>query len=159
MADPTLKPLTRKRVAKHFTLPSLAKQSFLKETDINNIMRKFEKDGLLEHVNTHKGDYGNFIGYEDYHSSLNSILLAEEAFLTIPSKIRATFNNDPVQFLEFAQNPENLDKMIEMGLAPAREPVRAPGDPPDTPGDVPPKGPETAPPAAPPAAEPPAPAE
>lgn len=146
--EPTLSPLTRRRrVAKRFTDPSLAKQSFLEETNINTIMAKFEQNGLLDHVNTHKGDYGNFIGYPDYQTALNQISEAEVAFATIPAKIRAMFNNSPLQFLEFAQNPDNLDQMIGMGLAPKREPLRAPGDPPVNPGTLSPAAPETPPPA------------
>jgi len=115
-------PLTRVRVAKHFHGPSLAKQAFASECDINNIMRKFEKSGLIEHLNTYQGQYGNFVAFEDYHASLNKILAADEAFAGIPSSIRKNFDNDPGQFLEFAQNPENLDQMIEMGLAPPKIP-------------------------------------
>ena len=117
-------PWTRVRVAKHPVGPSLAKQSFKDECDINYIMRKFEKKGVIDHLNNHQGQYGNFIGFEDYHISQNKILAAAEAFASIPSKIRAKFGNDPATFLEFAQNPENLDEMIKIGLAPqkAQEP-------------------------------------
>ncbi len=115
-------PLTRVRVAKHFTGTSLAKQSFKEECDINTIMRKYEKSGLIAHLNKHQGQYGNFIGFQDYHASQNQILEARESFATIPAKIRAKFNNDPATFLEFAQNPDNLDQMIEMGLAPPKPP-------------------------------------
>ena len=122
-------PLTRVRVAKQFNLPSLAKQSFKEECNINTIMRKYEKSGLIDHLNTHQGEYGNFIGFENYHTSLNQILEANEAFSTIPAKIRYQFNNDPEAFLQFAQNPENLDQMIEMGLAPPKPPEPATGAP------------------------------
>ncbi len=152
-------PWTRVRVAKHFTGPSLAKQSFASECDINNIMRKYQKTGLIEHLNTHQGDYGNFIGFEDYHQSLNQILEAQESFASIPSSVRRQFNNDPEVFLKFAQNPENLDQMIEMGLAPPRpsearttEPPAAGAPSPGTQPEAPGASPEAGPPA--PAAEP-----
>ncbi len=122
--------LTRTRVAKHFTGPSLAKQSFQNECDINTIMRKFEKNGLIDHLNTYNGEYGNFIPFADYHTSLNTILAADEAFASIPSSIRTRFDNDPAKFLEFAQNQNNLDQMIEMGLAPPRPREDGRDDPP-----------------------------
>ncbi len=121
-------PWTRVRVAKHFSGASLAKQSFQKECDINTIMRKYEKSGLIEHLNTNQGQYGNYIGFEDYHSSLNQILAADAAFLTIPSRIRAKFNNDPGVFLEFAQNPENHEEMVELGLATQKPSEASTGD-------------------------------
>jgi len=96
------------------------KQSFKDECDVNNIMRKFEKTGLIDHVNNHQGEYGQFIGFDDYHTSLNQIQDAEASFMTIPAKIRAKFDNSAGKFLAFAQNPDNLPKMVEMGLAKAR---------------------------------------
>jgi len=102
-------------------------QSFKDESNINLIMAKYAKTGLLDHLNTHQGDYGNFIGYEDYHTSMNQIREAEAAFSTIPSKIRERFGNDPGQFLTFVQNPDNVDEMVEMGLA-----RKAPPEPTET---------------------------
>lgn len=109
--------LGRVRVQKHFPNPTMTKQAFKDETNINNIMARYIKDGVMDHVNTHQGNYGNFIGYENYHTSLNQILQAEAMFLTIPAKIRALFNNDPATFLAFADNPENQKTMVEIGLA------------------------------------------
>ncbi len=147
-------PSTRVAVRHHPSGPSLAKQSFREECDINTIMKKYEKTGLIEHLNRHQGDYGNFIGYEAYHESLNKLLAAQEAFASIPSSIRRKFGNDPAEFLEFAQNPENLDQMIEMGLAPPKRPEArteeppAPGDPlPGTAPEAPGASPEAGPPA------------
>lgn len=93
------------------------KSEFKKECDVNEIMRKFEKNQLISHVNDHQGDYGDFSTFEDYHASVNAVLEANDAFASVPSKIRATFNNDPAQFLQFVQDPSNLDQMVEMGLA------------------------------------------
>ncbi len=105
------------RVRKHFPLPSLAKQSFRDECDINWIMARFEKTGLVNHLNTHQGNYGSFIGFEDYHTSMNQILAAETSFMTLPARVRAKFENDAAEFLRFAQDPKNLPEMVEMGLA------------------------------------------
>jgi len=113
------------------------KQSFAEESNINLIMAKYEKTGMLDHLNTHRGDYANFIGAEDYHTSMNLIREAGEAFMTIPAGVRARFDNDPARFLAFVQNEKNLDEMIEMGLARKGGP-EAPGGPePKTPEDPP----------------------
>ena len=95
----------------------MTKQSFAEESNINLIMKKYEKTGLLEHFNQYEGRYGDFINYADYHSSMNLIREADEAFMTIPASVRAKFNNDPAKFLEFAQDEKNIDELIEMGLA------------------------------------------
>lgn len=123
------------RVQVFFPEKSRTKQSFADETNINEIMRKYEKTGLIAHLNTHQGEYGDFLGFEDYHTSLNRIHAAREAFMSIPAGIRSRFNNDPATFMSFAQNPDNLDELRKMGLAHPVEPEAPPVVPPteDTP--------------------------
>lgn len=100
--------------------PSLTHQSMAGETDINNIMRKFEKTGILEHRNTFEGKYGDFTDTpQDYHESMNAVLAANDMFETLPAKIRRRFGNDPGQFLDFVGDPNNSKEMIKMGLAKA----------------------------------------
>lgn len=116
--------------------PGLTKQSFAKESNINLIMAKYEKTGILDHLNTHEGKYDNFIGYPDYHTAMNQIRQAGEMFMSIPAGVRAVFDNDPAKFLEFAQDPENHDDLVEMGLARAQPPTSE--APPEA--EKPPKG-------------------
>lgn len=97
--------------------PSLAKQSFKDECDINGIMSKYERTGIVTHRNRFDGSYGDFIGFDDYHKSMNSILEAQEAFASLPATIRKRFSHDASEFLAFAQNPDNLEEMVSLGLA------------------------------------------
>ncbi len=112
---------------------SLTKQSFKDDCDINVVMRKYEKSGLLTHLNQNQGDYSNFIDAPDYHTAMLAIRAAEENFMTIPAQIRSRFHNDAGNFLEFAQNPDNLEEMREMGLAPMAPSEALPSDPEPTP--------------------------
>jgi len=105
------------RVQLTFPDSTMTKQSFKDECDINNIMKKYEKNGLIDHLNNTRGEYGDFIGFSDYQTSLNEIKAADEAFATIPAAIRARFNNNPSEFLEFVQDEKNADEMIRLGLA------------------------------------------
>lgn len=95
---------------------SLTKQSFAAECDINTIMRKFEKTGLIDHNAKHGGSYGDFLAAPEYHEACNAVLAADAAFMSLPSGLRKRFNNDPAAFLEFAQDPANQEAMAELGL-------------------------------------------
>lgn len=95
----------------------LTKQSFKDECDINNILKKYEKTGILEHRAKYEGQYADVTGTVDYQTALNTVRDAEAAFMSLPASIRTEFENDPHEFLEFAQNPENEEALIEMGLA------------------------------------------
>jgi len=135
------------RVQMEITGPSLAKQSFADECNINNIMAKFQKTGLIEHVKSYGAHYGDLPSALDYHTALNQAIEAKEAFASLPSGIRNQFQNDPAQFLAFVEDPENQEAMIEMGLAhatPDTLQVAAPKTPDPDPEDP---DPETKPPA------------
>lgn len=95
---------------------SLAKQASRDECDINIIMDKYQKTGVVSHASKYQGDYGNFITEDDYHSSFNKMLDAQTAFDSLPSSVRKKFHNSPADFLAFVQDEENHPEMADMGL-------------------------------------------
>lgn len=94
---------------------SLTKQSFKDETDINQIMEKFQKTGAIEHRNEHQPQYG-FATEQNFQDAMNLVTEAQNMFDDLPSSIRAKFHNDPGSFLDFVQDPDNLSEMADMGL-------------------------------------------
>jgi len=137
------------RVQKDPGGPSRTKQSFKDECDINHIMAKYEKTRLIEHVNRFAGDYGDYLDVQDYHTSVNQVLAAQEAFNSLPARIRSRFGNDPAAFLDFIGDESNRDEAREMGLL---KPLPTPSDASDALGDdgtSPPVNPSPAPPQAP----------
>ena len=108
------------RVTFSTTGVSLTHQSMMRETDINSIMKKFEKTGILEHRNSFEGQYGDFTQIPmDYHESMNAVIKANDMFETLPAKVRRRFGNDPGQFLEFVADPQNTEEMQKLGLSKA----------------------------------------
>jgi phage internal scaffolding protein len=99
-----------------FDTPSRVKQSFAKECDINTIMSKWQKTGLLEHAAQHQGQYVECGTSESYHEACNQVIAAKAAFATLPSNLRKRFANDPAEFLAFVSNSDNREEMISMGL-------------------------------------------
>jgi len=90
-------------------------QHFKEETDINNILRQFNLTGQLPNK-TLSPRYGDFSGIGDYHSALNQVIAAEGEFMTLPAQLRARFDNDPQELIEFLNNPENKDEAVKLGL-------------------------------------------
>jgi len=116
---------------------SLTDQSMAPECDINKIMLRWQKTGVLEHRNTFEGQYGDFINVpQDYHSAMNQVIEAEEMFSSLPAKLRKRFGNDPGAYLDFVADPENSDELVKMGLAKAPK-IASDGDVLDDVGDNP----------------------
>jgi len=94
---------------------SRTQQHFKDETDINNILRQFNITGQLP-TKAISPRYGDFTNIGDYHSALNQVIAAEDEFMTLPATLRARFDNDPQELIEFLNNPENKDEAIKLGL-------------------------------------------
>lgn len=110
-----------KKVAQDAGGKSLTEQSHKKDCDINNILKKFNKDGVLPGMIKTNPTWGDFSEVEDYRTSLEIVAKASEQFLNLPSRVRNRFQNDPALFLQFANDPKNIDEMISMGLATRKE--------------------------------------
>lgn len=108
------------------SLPSLTREEFAPECDINTLMSRFEKTGVLTHINRSEPQYLDLSDVPDLQRSMEILSNAENAFMSLSAQIRAKFDNDPMKFVEFAQNPDNLDAMRGLGLAEPLKPEPAP---------------------------------
>lgn len=99
-------------------LPSLTRQEFADECDINTLMERYEKSGVISHVNRAQPVYMDMTVMPDLREALDLMRDATLAFNSLPAKVRREFDNDPQQFVDYAQNPDNIERMREWGLAP-----------------------------------------
>jgi len=127
-----LRTTDRMRVQFHPVGESLTHQSMKDECDINRIMLKWQKTGVIDHAKTFEGQYADFTHVTgDYQEHMNAVIQANEMFGTLPSTVRKRFNNDPGEFLEFVGDPDNLEEMQRLGLSktPLSEPSEVVDDP------------------------------
>lgn len=97
--------------------PSLARQEFADECDINVIMARYERTGEVP-LGGKQPRYVDLAGApQTLMETLQLLKEAEEAFMRLPAKVRREFDNDPVAFADFAMDEENLPQMREWGLA------------------------------------------
>lgn len=104
-------------------LPSLTRQEFAAECDINTLMEKYEKTGLLtpQMLSSREPSYLDVSDVPDLQSALALVRDAETAFMTLPARTRLQFENNPLKFVAFAEDPANIDQMREWNLAPPKE--------------------------------------
>lgn len=95
---------------------SMTQQQFKGECDVNNILAKYKKTGLVTHLAKHNAKFGDFSTYEDYQQSLDKILTAQNSFNHLPSELRKKFDNDPGKLIEYLQDEKNHDEAIQYGL-------------------------------------------
>lgn len=135
----------RRRVQTIIEGPSLTKQEFVMAANINNILEKYKKRGLLDMIMkpgfSFTDQIADLSNLPDYQTAMNVIAQANEMFSKVPAKLRKRFDNDPAQFADFCTNPENAEELVKLGLAVKRAPDPAPAAP-QEPTPEPPAAPE-----------------
>ena len=109
---------------------SMTQQHFAEESEINNILRSHDRNGVIEHIHRGNAIYADFSGITDLSDALHQIKEAQQEFLNVPSEIREKFQNDAGQFFKFASDENNLDELRKMGLANPDQSVAMPTDQP-----------------------------
>ncbi|AXH73030.1 MAG: internal scaffolding protein [Microviridae sp.] len=104
--------------------PSRTKQSFKDECDINKIMAQFQTSGVLEFTTRHEPQYGDVTGL-DFVQAMNTVATARDMFQAMPAHLRERFANNPANFLDFVQDPENRLEAERLGLVQKKQPQQA----------------------------------
>jgi phage internal scaffolding protein len=104
--------------------PSMTKQSHAERLDVNNIIKRYNRTGVLQQATDFEGVYGEFTSY-DLREAIEKVEKSNQIFMEVPSEIRARFENDPGAFIDFATNPTNVHQMRDWGLA-KPEPKKTP---------------------------------
>lgn len=109
--------------ALHCLDPSLTRQSEALDCDINEIVRRFGLTGQLPD-NFVPPQYGDFTDIGDYRAALQAVRDAGESFMEMPAELRARFQNDPANLIDFLADEANRSEAEKLGLVnPSSVPV------------------------------------
>lgn len=104
------------RVVTRNEKPSMTQQQFKEQVNVNKIIAKYRRTGMLEHVRKNSGAYLDITDIGDYQESLQKVIDANNIFSSLPSEIRTRFANDPQQLINFLADEKNIDEAIRLGL-------------------------------------------
>lgn len=90
-------------------------QHHKRECDINYIIKKYDKTGLITHISKIEGEFGDLSGL-DFKVMQDKVANAKTMFEMLPSKIRKEFKNNPYELLSFMDDEKNREKAIALGL-------------------------------------------
>ena len=83
--------------------------------DINKIIDRFDRDGIIKHVSRFEGKFGDLTG-ADFKTMMDQITGAQNLFDDLPVDIRNRFENSPAKLLSFMDDPNNRKEAIELGM-------------------------------------------
>jgi len=99
-------------------------QSFKDECDINVLMKRYEKTGILPTGRDLPPQFGDVTSV-DFMESMNQVATVRGVFSQLDARTRARFENDPAQMLDFMADPANRAEAVKLGLLP-KVPEEAP---------------------------------
>lgn len=105
---------------------SLTQQSFLPDSDINNILRRYSDPSAPVrlwsidpcNIGTRQPLFGDFSDVPDLQTAMKQCHNAETMFNGLPSAIRARFDNDPVKMYAFVADSANKAECQKLGILP-----------------------------------------
>ena len=112
-----------------FKSPSLTEQCFKQECDINSIVARYKETGQfydpMNRLNQQPRMYQFMDCSEvpDYGDALNVVRKANDMFLSLDSKVRDRFGNNPKLLFDFLSKEENREEAQKLGLL---KPVETP---------------------------------
>ena len=94
----------------------MCEQHHRDSVSIRNIIASYRRTGMMQQSAIRAGTFMDTINSPDFIEAQRILATANSVFESVPAAIRQEFDNDPAAFLEFIQNPENRNKMIEFGF-------------------------------------------
>lgn len=96
----------------------MTQQHFAQEADINYLISRYVSTGVIPQHPT-GSMFGDFSEVGDYRQMVDAIMSIDDNFMTLDSKVRARFDNDPgnlMDFLAHAHRPDVMEEGIALGL-------------------------------------------
>lgn len=103
------------KIDKDGNVEYFTEQSHKSECDVNKIIRKYDKNGLINHVSKIEAQFGDVSGIE-FKSAQDKVIAAKAMFNELPSDIRKRFENNPASLLTFMDDADNRQEAIELGI-------------------------------------------
>lgn len=111
-----------KRVYFQNEKPSRVQAQFQKECDVNEILKKYKKTGMLTHTAKTQLQYMDHTQLPDLHTAMIQLTTAQQTFDALPAELRKRFANSPAEMYEFLANPDNNEEAVKLGLKVRIEP-------------------------------------
>jgi phage internal scaffolding protein len=95
---------------------SIVQQNLRDECDVNNIVKRYAKTGVLTHINSKTPRYGDFSQVTTYQDACNLVIQAQESFQDLPSDVRRHFDNDPTNLINALNDPSRASELQSLGI-------------------------------------------
>jgi len=112
--------------------PSKTQQHFEPETNLNTLMKRYQRTKTLPQTQR-QPMYGDFTQLPDLGEMQRQMISMNDAFMSLPAKIRKEYDNDPAKFIAAAKRGDKETEELFRKTGLLKEPEIDPKDDPDDP--------------------------
>ncbi len=94
-----------------------AKQSMKDECDIEQIVMRYKKTGLVDHLAQGVPAFVDVSELGDYRAVIEQVRLVERYFAGLPALVRSSFENDASLYMDYLETDPSPEDMETRGLA------------------------------------------
>lgn len=106
-----------------FTLPSMTEQYHRDEVDINTIISKYQRTGVLgTSTQVRETFFGDFSNVDTKFEAALALKEAESRFMDLPSSVRAAYDHDALKFMRALNDDTQIAKLVSLGVYKAPAP-------------------------------------
>lgn len=92
------------------------RQSMKDECDVNNIVARFKRTGVITHVARSNPVFADVSNVVDYRESVERVRRANLLFQSFPARVRSAFGNDPAAFLDAVVDESRQAELVALGV-------------------------------------------
>lgn len=107
---------------------SIVEQHHKDSCDINNIVNKYMKHGVVPADRSAFAQYGDFSQVKSFGEMMVKMREASQSFMTLPAEVRAHFENDAARFLDAFSDPNQQKYLLDHGILQKKIPEQDPQD-------------------------------
>lgn len=112
------------------------KQDEAAACDINNIMARYQRTGVIDHLTRYAPVYGELTKVP-YEAAFESVQLIDDAFLTLPAVVREKYGNNPQAWIDAVEGVTEPDALRELLTGETPDPLPTPSPEPVSPSPAP----------------------
>jgi phage internal scaffolding protein len=95
---------------------SLTDQSYRKSSDLNVLIKKYKKTGVMPDLLQKKGQYGDFSNVPTLEAAFKAVNHAKMLFQELPAEVRKLMDNDPSKMELWLSDEVNHEIAEKYGL-------------------------------------------
>lgn len=96
-------------------------KQFKKDSDINELVRRFGLTGRMPAPVVDPAYYGDVDDVYDLRTALDRVRDAKERFAALPARVRSRFHNSPAELFDFLDDDSNRPEAEKLGLLKEKE--------------------------------------